>query len=139
MGVTMRDSGHDSARRPKIGGWPLAVSIATVLVFLFFVRHILTPFALAAALAFVLTPPIDWLRSRLKVPRWTIAAAFYAIVLAIIIVPTILYGATLANDMAKAGSQLPQLIHTDVNELANAGRFALGVSIDVDKVASLQI
>ncbi len=133
----MRDSGHDNGKRSKIGGWPLAVAIATVLVFLFFVRHILTPFVLAAALAFVLTPPIDWLGSRLNVPRWTVATAFYAIVLAIVIMPTILYGATVANDMAQVSTQLPQMVHKYVNELANVGRSALGVSINVDKVSGI--
>ncbi len=56
-----------ASARSKVGGWPLATAIAVVLVFLFFVREILLPFILAAAIAFVLTPVIDHSAKRLGI------------------------------------------------------------------------
>ena len=104
----MRDSGHEDGKRSKIGGWPLATAILAILVFLFFVRRILTPFVLAAALAFILTPPIDWARRRLRLPRWLIATVFYAVIIAVVMVPIVLYGAAAAHSMARVGTQLPR-------------------------------
>src|SRR5258708_38112390 len=56
--------------RSKIGGWPLTVAIAIILIFLFFVRDILPPFIIAAAIAFILAPVVDYIHLCAKVPRW---------------------------------------------------------------------
>jgi predicted PurR-regulated permease PerM len=133
----MRVSGHEHGKRSKIGGWPLATAILAVLVFLFFVRHILTPFVLAATLAFILTPPIDWAQRRLHMPRWLIATVFSAVIIAIVVVPMVLYGTTAAHSMAQVGTQLPQLVHNYVHALANIAHSDFGLSVDADHVSSI--
>src|SRR5260370_3192337 len=63
--------------RSKIGGWPLTVAIAIILIFLFFVRDILPPFIIAAAIAFILAPVVDYIHLCAKVPRWFAAALIF--------------------------------------------------------------
>ena len=47
--------------------------VVGLVVFLYFVKEILLPFALAAIVAFVATPLVDWLAARTRVPRWLYA------------------------------------------------------------------
>lgn len=133
----MRDTRHDGEKRSKIGGWPLATGIAVLLVFLFFVRHILTPFVFAAALAFILTPPIDWLQGRLRIPRWIVAATVYAVILAIVITPAVIYGRTMMHDLSQIGSHLPQLVHQYVADFARIVDRVFGLNVNVDKVSAV--
>lgn len=65
--------------RSKVGGWPLATALAALLAFLFFVRGVLLPFVLAAAVAFILTPVVDHMHRRLKTPRWIVVLVIYLI------------------------------------------------------------
>ncbi len=132
----MRDTRQDGEKRSKIGGWPLAAGITVVLVFLFFVRQVLTPFVLAAALAFVLTPPIDWIQAQLRLPRWIVAAATYLVILAIVITPAVFYGGSLVHDVAQLGMHLPDLVRRYVADLARIAGPALGLSINVDNVTA---
>ena len=47
--------------------------VVGLIVFLYFVKEILLPFAVAAIVAFVATPLVDWLAARTRVPRWVYA------------------------------------------------------------------
>jgi predicted PurR-regulated permease PerM len=47
--------------------------VVGLVVFLYFVREILLPFAVAAVVAFVATPLVDWLAARTRAPRWMYA------------------------------------------------------------------
>lgn len=47
--------------------------IVGLVVFLYFVKDILLPFVVAAIVAFVATPLVDWLAARTRVPRWVYA------------------------------------------------------------------
>lgn len=49
--------------------------VVGLIVFLYFVRDILLPFVVAAIVAFVATPLVDWLAKRTRVPRWVYALA----------------------------------------------------------------
>jgi predicted PurR-regulated permease PerM len=121
-------------QRAKIGGWPLATGITVVLIFLFFIRHVLTPFVLAAALAFVLTPAIDWAQRRFRAPRWIFGALIYVLVLAIVLLPAILFGGALVRDLSHTATQLPQMLHTFVGDLARLAGPSVAGSIDPDQV-----
>lgn len=122
--------------RSKIGGWPLAAAITVVLVFLFFVREILLPFILAAALAFILTPVIDYAQQRLRLPRWLVATVGYLIVLAVFGLLGYWVGGLVIRDVAEIVRQFPQLIHKLVGDLANTARGMLGVSVDANALAN---
>jgi predicted PurR-regulated permease PerM len=120
--------------RSKVSGWPLAVCIALVLIFLFFIRHILLPFVLAAAAAFVLTPPINWAHRRFGIPRWIIGALLYVLVLGILGLLIILFGGALIRDFSQTIPQLPQILHRYVDELARLAGPSVARSIDSDEV-----
>lgn len=49
--------------------------VVGLVVFLYLVREILLPFAIAGIVAFVTTPLVDWLAARTRVPRWIYALA----------------------------------------------------------------
>jgi len=49
--------------------------VVGIVVFLYLVKAILLPFVVAAIVAFVATPLVDWLASRTRVPRWMYALA----------------------------------------------------------------
>ena len=55
--------------------------ILGLIVFLYFVKDILLPFVVAAIVAFVATPLIDWLARRTRMPRWMYALAVLFIIL----------------------------------------------------------
>jgi predicted PurR-regulated permease PerM len=125
---------QSAGKRSKIGGWPLAAGIAAILVFLFYIRYILTPFVLAAALAFVLTPAIDWMHRRVPAPRWIHAALVYVLILLIIGLPILLFGGSLMHDLSRVASQAPQMLHKYIGELARVAPPSLAGTIDPDKI-----
>lgn len=116
--------------RSRIGGWPLAAAIAVVLVFLFFVRHILLPFILAAALAFVLTPVVDLLHKRSPLPRWASAVVIYVCVLVALAGLAYFVGGPLIRDAADLVQQFPQRLHNVVDELSRLAGNVVGHPID---------
>jgi predicted PurR-regulated permease PerM len=125
---------QDTPKRAKIGGWPLTAALAVIFVFLFYIRHILTPFVLAAALAFVLTPAIDWIQARLRVPRWIVAALVYLVILALVVGPLVLYGGTLIHDLSKLGGQMPQILHKYIADLTKLAGPEVAQSVDPDRL-----
>jgi predicted PurR-regulated permease PerM len=104
-------------------------------VFLFFVREILLPFILAAAIAFILTPVIDALELRLGIRRWIIAVATYFIVLGVFGLLGYWVGGLVIRDVAEIARQFPQLIHKLVSDLVNASRGIIGQSVNADQLS----
>ena len=126
----------NTEKRAKIGGWPLAVAVAAVLGFLFFIRHILAPFIIAAALAFLLTPAIDWADRRFRGPRWIYATVTLLLVLAILAGLVVIVGNVLMTDAPRIAHRFPQILHTYIERMAKLGGPTLEHSIDVDAVTS---
>ncbi len=126
-----------TAARSKIGGWPLAAGIAVILVFLFFVRHILLPFVLAAALAFVLTPLIDLLHRRSRLPRWMDAVVIYIAVLIALALLGYFVGGPLIRDVADVVQKFPQMLHNLIGQFSGMAQEAVGHPIDSRAVTSL--
>jgi predicted PurR-regulated permease PerM len=127
---------QSAGKRSRIGGWPLAAGVTAVLVFLFFVRNILLPFVLAAALAFVLTPAIDWAQRRFRAPRWIFATLAYVLILAIVGLMLFLFGGAIAQDVSDSAAQFPRMLHRYVAELARLAGPSLAGSIDSDAIAN---
>ena len=123
--------------RSRIGGWPLAAGIAVILIFLFFVRQILLPFILAAALAFVLTPLIDRLHQRSRIPRWSGAVVVYIGVLIVLGVLAHVVGGPLIRDLADLAQKFPQMLHDLIAEFSGMAQQAVGQPIDSRAVTTL--
>lgn len=66
-----------STIRRRLAGRSLGLLVAFALFLLYALRYILIPFALAGALAYVLTPVINWLQKRTHGPRAAVAVALY--------------------------------------------------------------
>ncbi len=118
--------------RSKVGGWPLATAIAALFAFLFFVRGVLLPFILAAAIAFILTPVIDYGQRRLKLPRWIIAAVVYVLLVGCLALFGYWVGGVVVRDVAVIVRQFPQLLHKLIGDAVQLMPGFVGQSIDVD-------
>lgn len=104
--------------RARIGGWPLAVAIAVVLVFLFFVRDVLLPFVFAAAFAFIFTPAVVWLQRRSSMPRWLAALVIYILVLAALALFAYFALGPLLAEIASLFQTLPRHIEALITRFA---------------------
>lgn len=120
--------------RPKIGGWPLTVAIAAILVFLFFVRAILPPFIIAAALAFVLTPAVDWIHRRARLPRWSAALVVFLLLLCVMALLADIAGRLMLHDMLHVIAVAPERLRRLAGEAAGWASASLGVTVDADKL-----
>jgi predicted PurR-regulated permease PerM len=126
-----------TAARSKIGGWPLAAGIAVILVFLFFVRHILLPFVLAAALAFVLTPLVDLVQRLSRLPRWVGAVVVYAGAVSALGLLGYFVGGPLARDVADVVQTFPQMLRNLIGAFSGMAEQAVGHPIDSRAVTLL--
>lgn len=118
--------------RSKVGGWSLATAIAVTLVFLFFIREILLPFILAAALAFILTPLVDGIHRRTGMRRWIGAVLVYLCVLAIFVLLGYWLGSAVIQDVAQVIRQFPQLLHRLLDELVGVFSGLIKQPVDAD-------
>ncbi len=123
---------RDPGTRRKIGGWPLAAGVTVVLVFLFFIRQILLPFILAAALAFLLTPLVDLLARRMRSPRWTAAVLVYLAVLLAFGFLAYFIGVPLVRDVAQMAQEFPQSLRKLISEGAKVAQGVVGHPINAD-------
>ncbi len=121
---------YGGERRSKITGWPLTFAVAAVLAFLFFIRSILPPFILAAALGFVLTPPVEAVHRRLRVPRWMAALAAYVIVLLALAVLAYAVAGPLVRDVMELTRTLPQHLQASIEQLSGLAGDLAGYPID---------
>jgi predicted PurR-regulated permease PerM len=70
------DESPPGAARGRVERFSNLTTVAVVVglgVFLYLVRNILLPFAVAGIMAFVATPAVDWLAARTRLPRWVYA------------------------------------------------------------------
>jgi len=120
--------------RPKIGGWPLTVAIGAILVFLFFVRAILPPFIIAAALSFMLTPIADWIHRRAKLPRWSAAVVVYLLLLSAAALLADVVGRLMLHDMQHVIAVAPERLRRLVGDAAGWASTSLGVAVDAHRL-----
>jgi predicted PurR-regulated permease PerM len=120
--------------RHPIPGWPIAATLAVLFLFLYYVREVLLPFVVAAALAFVLTPLVDHLHRRVgPAPRWLAALAVYLVVMALLGVFAWQLGPLIVADLSGVLGQLPQSLHALIAALAGKdGIPLLGQAVDPD-------
>ena len=74
----LSDDSPPGARHGRVEHFSNLTTITVVVglvVFLYFVKDILLPFVVAAIVAFVATPLVDWLAARTRLPRWMYALA----------------------------------------------------------------
>jgi predicted PurR-regulated permease PerM len=111
-------------------GFWIGVGVAA-LVLLVLLAPVLTPFALAAILAYLLTPGVDWLQRR-RLPRW--AAALVMILLGALVVGGLVLTLVpvLQREATALRDQLPLLIDRLNEYVAPRLNAWLGLSISFD-------
>lgn len=85
---TRKSRPRPSAERPvrsRVGGWPIAATLAVAAVMLYAIRYALLPFVFAIAIAFVVDPAVAWLAGRRGVRRWVAAVLVYVPVAAALV------------------------------------------------------
>jgi predicted PurR-regulated permease PerM len=126
--------GHVSRRR--VTGWAIAAAIALVVAFFYCVRQILLPFVLAAAVAFVVTPAVDWLARKIAwLPRAGAAVLIYLALLAIFAGLGYWGGTLVAADITAIADRAPQIAQHTVTELLGPDAILFGQRLDPDGIA----
>ena len=74
------------------------LSAIIILAFLYLIRGVLTPFILAAIFAYILNPLVDWLKTKVQIPRILSIIAIYVVVITLIVYASILLGSALLNE-----------------------------------------
>jgi predicted PurR-regulated permease PerM len=88
--------------------WLLGAALwLPALVVLFFVREVLLPFFLAAALAYVILPPVRWLSSRevagRRMPRWLAVVVLYIAAVVLVVVSGRVFVPQLSKELTRLG------------------------------------
>ena len=126
-----REAAPASPRERVAAGLWIGITVAVAAVFLYLLAPILTPFALAAVLAYLLLPPVNWLK-RHGVPRilacilMVVGFAAAALGLILILVPV------LEREAAALDERLPGLVALLNNQVAPLLQKWLGVRIRFD-------
>lgn len=119
-------NGRDPApQRRRVGGWPIAATLAVLAIVLYAVRYALLPFVFAVAVAFVADPLIARVQRRLGLPRWPVAAALYAAFLAVLVLAAYPIAVATMLDAGRVVAEAPDLLR----HLAAQAFGAQGVTI----------
>ncbi|MCL4338256.1 AI-2E family transporter [Patescibacteria group bacterium] len=89
------------------------------LLFLFVIRGVLTPFILAAILAYILNPSVRFLSEKLHIPRTLSVVTIYILVAAILVIASARSGILLARESRELGSELSKLRYISANQLSD--------------------
>lgn len=105
-------------RRSRVGGWPIAVVGAVLVLLAYTLRYTLIPFVFAIVVGFVLDPVVRWAAVRMRDHRWPMA-----IVLTILIVGGCGFGVywiaqTAIHDLSGVAGKLPSMIQGGVRAIA---------------------
>lgn len=123
-----------SANAESFGATVLTLS--ALAVFLYFVRFILIPFAVAGALAFILSIAVDYLTPRIGLPRWAVAAAVFLLLLAISGGIAYAVFPAVASQAVSFASDLRGSLTRAISELSKGGKIEfLGQSYDPAQLA----
>jgi len=102
---------------------------------LFLLRDVLLPFALAGALAFLVTPAIDRAHRRVGGPRWILAVIAYLAILAILGTTVAAIAGQALREGAELGSRLPLLVHRSLEKMLRLLGPAVG-ALDAKAIAA---
>ena len=126
--------------RPRGWGAPsltaTVVTLAALAVFLYFIRLILIPFALAGAAAYILSIAVDFLTARTGLPRTGVASAIFAVFLGLCAVAGVWVYPSLSGEVLKFATDLKGALVETFKGLAEGGQIKLlGGSYTPDELA----
>jgi len=101
----------------------LSLVIAAILVH--FLQIVLLPFAIAAGLAYVLTPLRDWSMSRLRLRRWIAVVIIYSLFLALLAGAIFWAQSILVPQAIDLAHRAPQLVQNAIREFFHSENIQL--------------
>ncbi len=109
-----------------------------LIVFLYLVREILLPFAVAGIVAFVSTPLVDWMAARTRVPRWVYALGVLCAILGVGVLLGWLGAPPLLHEVQRIASNLQGTVTGFVRVLLGNRAFDLsGQRVDAAAIGAL--
>lgn len=134
-GSPRRSEGAQISQRSRVGGWPIAASIAVLALLLYAVRYALLPFVFAAAVGFVTDPLIVAATRRSGLPRWIVAALLYIVLLAAFAAAAYGLGRNAVTDLLRLAGDAPTIVHNLLRQLVgDTGISLFGTSYTVDSL-----
>src|SRR5690348_15960658 len=122
-------------RGAPIRRWPPAIAVGGAALILFLLRDALLPFAVAGALAFLVTPAIDRAHRRVGGPRWILAVLAYLAILAILGAIAVAIAGHALREAGELGARLPRLVHRGLEEMLRLLGPAIG-ALDLKAIAA---
>lgn len=92
--------------RPAFNKLPVVLLLATLALFAYLLRGILTPFVLAAVIAYVTAPAVNWLDARLPVGRRVVIILAFLILMMVLAAIGLLVGAAVIHDLPRLSRTL---------------------------------
>jgi predicted PurR-regulated permease PerM len=119
----------------------VVLTAGALTVFFYFIKVILLPFLLAAIVAYVCTPLLDWLGKHTRLPRWLFAVALFLLILAAAALTISFAAQHLVVEGTRIASDLPDTVDKLVREtLGDQPLQVLGQSFDAHGIAqSVQV
>lgn len=109
--------------RPSVGG-----VLAVVGLFLFAVREILAPFAIAAAIAYIVFPAVAALERRLRAPRLLVVLACYLVLVGVLVGIGYLTLPRLFAEIRALRTAGPEIVATVIQQTTGGDRIDLGIA-----------
>jgi len=126
------------AAGPLDSGETRAIMIGAVVltIFLYFIKLILLPFVLAAIIAYIFTPALDWATRRTQLPRLLLSVGLFLVLFAATVAVIVLAGQRLLVEAQAIAADLQDLLENFTRQAMGAGSIALfGAKLNAHDVA----
>jgi predicted PurR-regulated permease PerM len=115
--ATASDAASGPLRRSRVTGWPIAATLAVIVVLAYIIRYALLPFVLAIAVAFVAEPLVGHLQRRLGIRRWIAAALLATLIVLLLAGATYWIGREAIADLSQFARRAPHVVYHFVGAL----------------------
>lgn len=107
--------------------WVLLAAVVVILVYL--LAPVLTPFVVAAILGYVLNPGVDWMQ-RHRIPRWLGTTVMLVVLVALVVLLILIVVPVLQKEFLTAKEKIPQLLTQMQTRFAPRLSSLFGVDIE---------
>lgn len=130
--------GAPYGRAERLSSLMTIAVVVSLVVFLYLVREILLPFVVAAIVAFIATPAVDWLAARTRLPRWVYALGVLFALMGLGALLGWLGAPPLMRELQRIGSNLQGTVTAFVRVLLGDRTFnLLGQRLDAAAIGAL--
>jgi predicted PurR-regulated permease PerM len=114
----LRPAEQTRAGKPLDSGETRAIMIGAVIlaVFVYWIKLILLPFVLAAVIAYICTPLLDWAAERTRWPRLLFAAAAFVIIVALTVALVVVAGGRFMAEARATAGDLQGMVENFVQQ-----------------------